>query len=128
MLNPVDPTTTPAWKRLTDLHDTMTPDLRAWFADDPERAERFSYELGDLYVDLSKNLLTDDVRDALAELAEQVDVPGRRDAMYAGDHINITEDRGFFHLPDLLCLPLFRYFHHRIRCAAVKKDDAFVEQ
>ena len=93
MLNPVDPTTTPAWKRLTELHDTMTPDLRAWFADDPERAKRFSYELGDLYVDLSKNLLTDDVRDALVELAEQVDVPGRRDAMYAGEHINITEDR-----------------------------------
>ena len=73
MLNPVDPTTTPAWKRLTELHDSMTPDLRAWFADDPQRAERFSYELGDLYVDLSKNLLTDDVRDALVELAEQVD-------------------------------------------------------
>ncbi len=97
MLNPVDPTTTPAWKRLTDLHDSMTPDLRAWFADDPERAERFSYELGDLYVDLSKNLLTDDVRDALAELATQVDVPGRRDAMYAGEHINITEDRAVLH-------------------------------
>ena len=31
MLNPVDPTTTPAWKRLTELHDSMTPDLRAWF-------------------------------------------------------------------------------------------------
>jgi len=97
MLNPVDPTTTPAWKRLTELHDTMTPDLRAWFADDPQRAERFSYELGDLYVDLSKNLLTDDVRDALVELAEQVDVPGRRDAMYAGEHINITEDRAVLH-------------------------------
>jgi len=97
MLNPVDPTTTPAWKRLTELHDTMTPDLRAWFADDPERAERFSYELGDLYIDLSKNLLTDDVRAALVELAEQVDVPGRRDAMYAGEHINITEDRAVLH-------------------------------
>ena len=70
MLNPVDPTTTPAWKRLTELHDTMTPALRAWFADDPQRAERFSYELGDLYVDLSKNLLTDDVRDALVALAD----------------------------------------------------------
>ena len=97
MLNPVDPTTTPAWKRLTELHDSMTPDLRAWFADDPQRAERFSYELGDLYVDLSKNLLSDDVRDALVELAEQVDVPGRRDAMYAGEHINITEDRAALH-------------------------------
>ena len=97
MLNPVDPTTTPAWKRLIELHDSMTPDLRTWFADDPQRAERFSYELGDLYVDLSKNLLTDDIRDALAQLAREVDVPGRRDAMYAGEHINITEDRAVLH-------------------------------
>ena len=74
MLNPVDPTTTPAWKRLTELHDSMTPDLRAWFADDPQRAERFSYEVGDLFVDLSKNFLTDEVRDTLARLAEAVDV------------------------------------------------------
>ena len=97
MLNPVDPTTTPAWKRLTELHDSMTPDLRAWFADDPERAERFSYELGGPLRRPAKNLLTDDVRDALAQLAREVDVPGRRDAMYAGEHINITEDRAVLH-------------------------------
>ena len=94
---PIDATTTPAWARLTELHKAMEPDLRTWFAQDPGRAERFSYQLGDLYVDLSKNLLTDDVRDALAELALQVDVPGRRDAMYAGEHINVTEDRAVLH-------------------------------
>ena len=97
MIKPVDATTTPAWSALTALHESLDPDLRAWFAEDPGRAERFSYELGDLFVDLSKNLLTDDVRDALAELAEQVDVPGRRDAMYAGEHINVTEDRAVLH-------------------------------
>ncbi|MDU0349440.1 glucose-6-phosphate isomerase [Actinomyces sp. MRS3W] len=97
MQTPVDPTATPAWKRLTELHETMEPDLRAWFADDPGRAERYSYEVGDLFVDLSKNFLTDEVRDALAELAEAVDVPGRRDAMFAGEHINITEDRAVLH-------------------------------
>ena len=97
MIKPVDATTTPAWSALTALHESLDPDLRAWFAEDPGRAERFSYELGDLYVDLSKNLLTDDVRDALAELALQVDVPGRRDAMYAGEHINVTEDRAVLH-------------------------------
>ncbi|RJF44790.1 glucose-6-phosphate isomerase [Actinomyces sp. 2119] len=94
---PVDPTTTPAWQRLSGLHDALTPDLRTWFAEDPGRAERLSYQLGDLYVDLSKNLVTDEVLAALAELAEQVDVPGRRDAMYAGDHINVTEDRAVLH-------------------------------
>jgi len=97
MIKPVDATTTPAWSALTALHESLDPDLRAWFAEDPGRAERFSYQLGDLYVDLSKNLLTDDVRDALAELALQVDVPGRRDAMYAGEHINVTEDRAVLH-------------------------------
>ena len=97
MIKPIDATTTPAWSALTALHESLDPDLRAWCAEDPGRAERFSYELGDLFVDLSKNLLTDDVRDALAELAEQVDVPGRRDAMYAGEHINITEDRAVLH-------------------------------
>ncbi|WP_172120022.1 glucose-6-phosphate isomerase [Actinomyces faecalis] len=97
MLKPVDATTTPAWATLTRLHQELEPDLRTWFASDPERAERFSYELGDLFVDLSKNLLTDEVRDALVALAEQVDVPGRRDAMYAGEHINVTEDRAVLH-------------------------------
>ncbi|CED92187.1 MAG: glucose-6-phosphate isomerase [Actinomyces succiniciruminis] len=94
---PVDPTATAAWKRLTELHQSMEPDLRAWFAQDPQRAERYSYEVGDLFVDLSKNFLTDEVRDALVELAEAVDVPGRRDAMFAGEHINITEDRAVLH-------------------------------
>ncbi|WP_103064374.1 glucose-6-phosphate isomerase [Actinomyces qiguomingii] len=94
---PVDPTTTAAWKRLTELHQSMEPDLRAWFAQDPQRAERYSYEMGDLFVDLSKNFLTDEVRDALVELAEAVDVPGRRDAMFSGEHINVTEDRAVLH-------------------------------
>ena len=97
MLKPVDATTTPAWKQLTDLHESLRPDLRSWFADDPQRAERYSYEVGDLFVDLSKNFLTDEVRDTLARLAEAVDVPGRRDAMFAGEHINITEDRAVLH-------------------------------
>ncbi|WP_454931272.1 glucose-6-phosphate isomerase [Actinomyces israelii] len=97
MLKPVDATTTPAWKQLTEFHKNLHPDLRAWFAEDPGRAERYSYEVGDLFVDLSKNFLTDEVRDALARLAEAVDVPGRRDAMFAGEHINITEDRAVLH-------------------------------
>ncbi|ARD41717.1 glucose-6-phosphate isomerase [Actinomyces gaoshouyii] len=97
MQTPIDATATPAWSRLTELHIGMRPDLRAWFAQDPERAERFTYQVGDLTIDLSKNLLTDDVRDALVALAEQVDVPGRRDAMYAGERINVTEDRAVLH-------------------------------
>ena len=97
MLNPVDPTTTPAWKRLIELHDSMTPDLRAWFADDPERAERFSYELGDLYVDLSKNLITSETVELLVKLAEEVKLEQAREAMFSGEHINVTEDRAVLH-------------------------------
>ena len=69
MITPVDATATPAWIKLAELHEDLRPDLRAWFAEDPGRARRYSYELGDLFVDLSKNFLTDEVRDALAELA-----------------------------------------------------------
>ena len=65
MIKPVDATTTPAWSALTALHESLDPDLRAWFAEDPGRAERFSYEVGDLFVDLSKNFLTDEVRDGI---------------------------------------------------------------
>ncbi|CAM2878025.1 glucose-6-phosphate isomerase [Actinomyces slackii] len=97
MLKPVDATTTDAWTTLTELRSTLSPDLRSWFAEDPERAQRYCLELGDLFVDLSKNYLTDEVRDALAALAIEVDVPGRRDAMYAGERINVTEDRAVLH-------------------------------
>ena len=59
MSAPVDPTTTPAWEKLTQLAADLQPDLRGWFAADPGRAERFSLTAADLYVDLSKNLVDD---------------------------------------------------------------------
>ena len=71
--------------------------MRRWFEADPARAERFSLDAVDLHVDLSKNLLTDEIRDALLELAEQTNVAARRDAMYSGEHINVTEDRAVLH-------------------------------
>ncbi|MFP5283082.1 MAG: glucose-6-phosphate isomerase [Actinomycetes bacterium] len=97
MSTPVDPTTTPAWARLQQLHTDLQPDLRGWFGSDPSRAETFSHTAGHLYVDLSKNLVTAEVRDALVELADQVGVPERREAMFSGEHINVTEDRAVLH-------------------------------
>jgi glucose-6-phosphate isomerase len=94
---PVDPTSTGAWSRLTALAQGFQPDLRAWFADDPGRVERFTFTAGDLHVDLSKSFLNDDVLAALLALAEQVGVSTRRDAMFAGEHINVTEDRAVLH-------------------------------
>ena len=58
---PVDPTSTGAWSRLTALAQGFEPDLRAWFADDPGRVERFTFTAGDLHVDLSKSFLDDDL-------------------------------------------------------------------
>ncbi|HET8603025.1 MAG TPA: glucose-6-phosphate isomerase [Marmoricola sp.] len=94
---PVDPTSTRAWARLAELATAWEPDLRAWFADDPGRVDRFSFTAGDLLVDLSKGLLTDEVLEALLALADEVGLTTRRDAMFAGEHINVTEDRAVLH-------------------------------
>ena len=97
MSQPVDPTTTPAWARLSALHESLEPDLRGWFATDQSRAKSFTFTAGDLYVDLSKNLINAEVLSALVDLADQVGVLERRDAMFAGEHINVTEDRAVLH-------------------------------
>ena len=94
---PIDPTTTAAWAALSDHESTLRPDLRGWFAADPGRAQRLTFGVGDLTVDLSKNLVTDSTLALLVELAEQVDVAGRFGAMLRGDHVNITEDRAVLH-------------------------------
>lgn len=97
MRTPVDAASTEAWADLGRLHDELDVDFRSWFANDPGRAKRFSLTVGDLYVDLSKNYLTDEVRDALVRLAEQVGLPEHRDAMFAGERINTTENRSVLH-------------------------------
>lgn len=100
MQTPIDATRTPAWGKLTDLRSTFADGphkLRRLFDADPKRAERYTLDLADLHVDLSKNLLTDEIRDALLDLADQTKVAERRDAMYSGEHINVTEDRAVLH-------------------------------
>jgi glucose-6-phosphate isomerase len=94
---PVDPTSTAAWGRLTALAADFRPDLRRWFDEDPGRVDRLTFDAGDLHVDLSKSLLDDSVLAALLALADEVGVAGRRDAMFAGEHINVTEDRAVLH-------------------------------
>ena len=94
---PVDPTSTDAWKQLATIADGFSPDLRGWFATDAGRAERFTLQAGDLTVDLSKNLLTDEILTQLLQLAKDTDVTGRFQAMIAGERINVTEDRAVLH-------------------------------
>ena len=97
MDNPIDATLTPAWAALRRHADGFTPDMRAWFADDPGRATRFTYSAGDLMVDLSKGFITDDIKSSLMELAKSVGLEARREAMFTGQHINVTEDRAVLH-------------------------------
>ncbi len=94
---PVDATTTEAWRRLGDLASDFEPDLRGWFAEDTDRVSTLTHTAADLLVDLSKDLVTADVLAALLDLAEQVGVAARRDAMFRGEHINATEDRAVLH-------------------------------
>ncbi|TFC03146.1 glucose-6-phosphate isomerase [Cryobacterium adonitolivorans] len=94
---PVDPTSTDAWKQLASIAGGFAPDLRGWFASDAGRADRYTFQAADLTIDLSKNLLTDEILALLLQVARDIDVPGRFQAMIAGEHINVTEDRAVLH-------------------------------
>ncbi|MFC0675780.1 glucose-6-phosphate isomerase [Brachybacterium hainanense] len=94
---PVDPTTTAAWEALEEHDLVLTGSLREWFAADPERAARFTHDAAELHVDLSKNLITAETVELLLQLAEETGVLARRDALFAGAHINTTEDRAVLH-------------------------------
>lgn len=95
--SPIDVTSTAAWQELSVHESTLTPDLRGWFADDPERATRLTLPLADLTVDLSKNLVTDETLALLVRLADEVGLADRLQAQLRGDHINVTEDRAVLH-------------------------------
>lgn len=94
---PIDPTTTGAWQALSEHESTFTPDLRGWFAADAERAQRLTFPLADLHVDLSKNLVTDETLELLVRLAHEVGVDDRFQAMLRGERINVTENRAVLH-------------------------------
>ena len=77
---------------IADVH------LRELFASDPTRGDRLNLEVGDLYVDYAKHRLNDETLTKLFALARRADVEGLRDAMWAGEHINVTEDRAVLHI------------------------------
>jgi glucose-6-phosphate isomerase len=89
----------PAWKALVAHHQKMRDlHLRKLFADDPKRAERMTVDAVGLYLDYSKNRVTDETLKLLMQLAEESGLRGRIDAMFRGDKINITENRAVLHL------------------------------
>src|SRR5271165_4298419 len=79
------------YKKIKDLH------LRQLFADDPERGERLSAEALGLYLDYSKNRITDETLRLLIRLAYASGLQERIDAMFRGDKINLTEKRAVLH-------------------------------
>src|ERR1700759_5590428 len=88
-----------AWQALQRHYDEIAGrHLRDIFAEDPGRGERLAAEGAGLYLDYSKNRITDETLRLLVELAEESGVAERRDAMFRGDHINGGENRAVPHV------------------------------
>jgi glucose-6-phosphate isomerase len=88
-----------AWKALEAHHAaTSGGHLRQLFADDPARGERLTAEAVGLYLDYSKNRITDETMALLVQLAQESGLAERREAMFAGERINVTENRSVLHV------------------------------
>jgi glucose-6-phosphate isomerase len=87
-----------AWQALERHYAEISgTHLRDLFAADPGRGERLTAEAAGIYLDYSKNRVTDETMGLLIELAEESGVAERRDAMFRGEHINVSEDRAVLH-------------------------------
>jgi glucose-6-phosphate isomerase len=88
-----------AWKALERHHAEIAGrSLRELFAEDPGRGKRFAAEAAGIYLDYSKNLIDAATLRLLLDLAEESDLAGRRDRMFRGEHINVSEDRAALHV------------------------------
>lgn len=94
----MDITASSQWKDLVKVcEEKQDMRLRQLFATDANRAENYTFDAAGLHVDLSKNLIDEDILQHLVEVARAADVEGQRDAMFAGEHLNNTEDRAVLH-------------------------------
>jgi len=99
MLNRQNPTQTEAWKKLQAHHEQMkSVHMRDLFAFDSQRFETYSLHFEDILVDYSKNIFTSETLQLLLELAEEMRLKGAIEQMFAGEHINETEDRAVLHV------------------------------
>jgi glucose-6-phosphate isomerase len=91
--------TTSEWKALAEHAEAVRGvQLRELFDADPDRAERLTFEAADLVVDFSKHLITEETVDLLVKLGRRARLDERVAAMFAGEHINTTEDRAVLHV------------------------------
>ncbi|HXW35127.1 MAG TPA: glucose-6-phosphate isomerase [Acidimicrobiales bacterium] len=89
----------PAWEALGRHYPEISRQhLRDLFARDPDRAQRFTARAAGIHLDYSKNRITDETMRLLLDLARETDVAGRRDAMFRGEHINVSENRAALHV------------------------------
>jgi glucose-6-phosphate isomerase len=93
-----DTSTGAAWEALRHHHDQIADkNLREFFADDPDRGRQLTLTVGDLYIDYSKHRVDRQTLTLLVDLARAANLESRRDAMFAGEHINTSENRAVLH-------------------------------
>ncbi|MTB27811.1 MAG: glucose-6-phosphate isomerase, partial [Actinobacteria bacterium] len=95
----IDPTTCIAWDSLLGISQASSETtIRALLDSDPNRPAELSHEAAGIYADFSRHRVSKQALGALFELAEQTNVLGLRDSMFAGEHINTTEGRAVLHI------------------------------
>jgi glucose-6-phosphate isomerase len=99
MLKNVNPTTTEAWKKLQEHYEVMkTKHMKDLFAADPKRAKKFSLQFEDIFLDYSKNIITEETLKYLLQLAEETHLKDAIEKMYEGEKVNKREDRAVLHV------------------------------
>jgi glucose-6-phosphate isomerase len=99
MLPKINPMTTKAWNRLEEYHfEFEGKHMKELFANDEKRFQKYSLKFEDILVDFSKNIIDDEVREALLELANECELKDAIESMFTGQKINATEDRSVLHV------------------------------
>jgi len=99
MLPKINPMTTKAWNRLEEYHfEFEGKHMKELFANDAKRFQKYSLKFEDILVDFSKNIIDDEVREALLELASECELKDAIESMFTGQKINATEDRSVLHV------------------------------
>ena len=99
MLPTIDPTKTSAWGKLEKHYNELKEThMKSLFAEDANRFSKFSVQFEDILLDYSKNRITQETLDLLFDLAKEVGLADAKQAMFGGDHINLTEDRAVLHV------------------------------
>jgi len=99
MLPKINPMNTQAWNRLEEYHfEFEGKHMKELFANDANRFQKYSLKFEDILVDFSKNLVDDEVREALVEMANECGLKSAIESMFTGQKINVTEDRAVLHV------------------------------